>query len=67
MLAYPIDFTRSDASEVIRDLFSQCGPDTDTDLCSYNITSAFEPSGQYHDTQALQPVYELVDSVYDLR
>ena len=58
MLAFPNPFTRADGSEVIRELFSQCGPDTDTDLCNYNLTSAFETTGQYHDTQAMKPVYE---------
>jgi chloride channel 3/4/5 len=56
IISFPNPYTRTNASEVIRTLFSRCGPEDNNDLCHYN-TSAVNPLHQYHDTRALEGVW----------
>ena len=43
-ISFPNPYTRMNTSELIHQLFSQCGPEDDTDLCDYqrNFTNANE-------------------------
>ena len=59
LLQFPNIYTRTNASEVIKKLFTQCGPMDENDLCDYNM-SAESPDQQYHDTQALSGVWKAV-------
>lgn len=59
LLQFPNIYTRTNASEVIKKLFSQCGPMDENDLCAYNKT-AERPDQQYHDTEALYGVWRAV-------
>jgi chloride channel 3/4/5 len=56
LISYPNPYTRANASEIIKMLFSQCGPEDNHDLCKYN-RSFTDVHDEYHDNQATSEVY----------
>ncbi|XP_021378244.1 H(+)/Cl(-) exchange transporter 3-like isoform X7 [Mizuhopecten yessoensis] len=62
LLSYPNEYTRKNSSELIRQLFSRCGPEDNTELCdyrrNYSSSNAASPTFYSSSTEAGDGVFK---------